>query len=49
MITIQKKWGVPLYWCDENNPKIFIQELNGLQKRGQFINKQFVEEPTDAR
>jgi hypothetical protein len=40
-VRIYPKKDVPLYWCDDDNPNIFIRKLNGKIRRGVFEDGQF--------
>jgi hypothetical protein len=40
-VRIYPKKDVPLYWCDQDDPNIFIRRLNGKTQRGVFEDGQF--------
>jgi hypothetical protein len=40
-VRIYAKKDVPLYWCDDDDPNIFIRKLNGKIQRGVFADGQF--------
>jgi hypothetical protein len=40
-VRIYPKKDVALYWCDQDNPNIFIRKLNGKTQRGVFEDGQF--------
>jgi hypothetical protein len=40
-VRIYPKKDVPLYWCDADDPTVFIRKLNGRTQRGVFEDGQF--------
>jgi hypothetical protein len=40
-VRIYPKKDVPLYWCDSDDPHVFIRKLNGKIQRGVFEDGQF--------
>jgi hypothetical protein len=40
-VTIRSAKGVPLYYVDENHPKVIVRELDGKREQGALRNGKF--------